>query len=336
MKRIIMLIMVMISFVVAVNAQRPLVTLSHNGELSFFSNLSALEDAINKAENGDIIYLSEGQFTTTADTIKITKRLSFIGCGYDSRIMTPILVNMKNNTAPEMKTPLFDGLQLATLKFLQDTIATNSTINAEIRKCYIRNLYNPFYAAKNFIIDRCYLSYAYFDGLESNQSNLTVQNSKIFAGHSMYYITIINCNVYQLSYLPKIAISSILGLATSTPGGSYNKFYLSKGTPAPSLYNSFYMNSYWTDNNYNGKTGFAKAYNCYYSNINILDEKVSANVDLGAKGYLGEDGRRIGIYGGEFPFSENPSVPTVDSEKSSVEYDADANKLKVTITVKEN
>ena len=80
-------------------------------------------------------------------------------------------------------------------------------------------------------------------------------------------------------------------------------------------------------------------YDCFYDaggDDGLFDDKLDCTINLEEKGYFGEDGTVVGVYGGEFPYSETPTVPTVDSAKSSVEYDKDGNKLNVTITVAPN
>ena len=67
-----------------------------------------------------------------------------------------------------------------------------------------------------------------------------------------------------------------------------------------------------------------------------MDDNLECTLDLVSLGYLDENGTQVGVYGGDFPFSETPSVPTVDSAKSSVVYDSEANQLKVTISVAPN
>ena len=312
----------------AVSAQRPLVTLSHDGNLSFFSTLSAFEDAVEAATDGDIIYLSEGQFTTSADTVKINKRLSIQGCGYKSRVMCHLKIDLKKVTGDELDLPLFDGVRLRTLVFEADSLSRSKTNNADIRKCYIESVTNGGYAAKNLIVDRCWIKYFAADG--ASQSNVTLQNSKIEQFPSMAYsysyaygvnyLTVINCNIAKLFCLPKVTISSILGYVGFT--------YYAQGQP--SLYHTLY---------YNSLPSVAICDSCYDSSVQ--NGVTWSNCELSESyllnhNYLGQDGTVIGVYGGEFPFTENPSVPTVDSANSSVEYDAESNKLNVTITVLPN
>lgn len=324
MKRFFTMIVAVCAFFAA-SAQRPLVTLSHEGNLSFFSTLSAFEDAMEAAVDGDIVYLSEGQFTTMADTVTINKRLSIQGCGYKSRVMCHLKMDMRNVTGDELELPLFDGVRLRTLEFEADSLSRNKTHNAEIRKCHIENIYSAGFAAKNFIIDRCLINY--FSASGSEKSNVTILNSKIKwasctssdAYSSFSHVIIINCNIVNVGYLPKVTISSILGRA-SDPSTYY------KIDESAAMYNTLYygadcrIEEVMMDQCYNGAPEFDDYLNCI-SNLTP---------------YKGQDGTVVGVYGGEFPFTENPSVPTVDSANSSVEYDAESNKLNVTITVLPN
>ncbi|MDE6562014.1 MAG: hypothetical protein K2K75_11590 [Muribaculaceae bacterium] len=325
MKRFLTMI-VAVCAIFAASAQRPLVTLSHDGTLSFFSNLSAFEDAISAATDGDIIYLSEGQFTTAADTVKINKRLSIQGCGYKSRVMCHLKIDMRNNTADEIYHPLFDGVRLRSLLFAADTLNRIKTHNAEIRKSYIEKIDYIGYAAENVILDRCWIKH--FDADGASGSNVTLQNSKIeevpegvqdYCLH-MAYVTVINCNFGRINYLPKVTISSILGYASTVNG------YRAYGSPA--LYNTLTYQTLPSGTISDG---------CYISQSFSLDDNCEVDEStLKTNNWLGQDGTVVGVYGGEFPFTENPSVPTVDSANSSVEYDTESNKLNVTITVLPN
>lgn len=330
MKRFITMIVAACAFF-AVSAQRPLVTLSHDGNLSFFSTLSAFEDAMEAAVDGDIIYLSEGQCTTKSDTVKINKRLSIQGCGYNSRVLCHLKVDMKEVVGEETDLPLFDGVKLRTLEFVKDSLSRNKSHNVEIRKTYIENMVNCGYAAKNMIIDRCWIESLNATG--AYESNVTLQNTKVdrleyspaygaYGSSSLgsAALTVINCNIKSLGFLPKIAISSILG--SSLDRGSYS----SSGTP--SLYNTLTLEEVGSSVVKNG---------CYINYQFTFNDKCEVDEsELNSNGWFGQDGTVVGVAGGEFPFTENPSVPTVDAGNSSVEYDAESNSLNVTITVLPN
>ena len=331
MKRFFTLIAI-ISITLVAMAQRPLVTLSHDGELSFFSSLSAFEEALDAAQNGDIIYLSEGNFTSNANVIDIEKKVSIVGCGYKSHILANIQVDLRSNpTDDSIQSPMFDGVRLQKLTFYNHSDSRKNLKNVEIRKSWIRELNHGGFAGNDFKIDRCRIEIAEFDGANSN--NTYVSNSKIgeiigaSGGHA---INVINCNIGKAHYCPRSVISSIIGGGTGYTTG-INGGLLSTGTH--SIYNSWLPD---IDILYNKDNFYIE--NCYfeYPEGGLLDENYEATVDLLEKGYLGEDGTVVGIYGGEFPFSETPSVPTVDSTNSKVEFDAENNKLNVTITVAPN
>ncbi|MBD5358847.1 MAG: hypothetical protein HDR88_17970 [Bacteroides sp.] len=322
MKRIFALIAVISVFLGAM-AQRPLVTLSHEGELSFFSNLSALDDALNAAVNGDIIYLSEGKFTSSSSTITINKLVSIIGCGYKSHILADLSVSMPN---PEDKLDLtlFDGVRLQKVNF-SGTCPNN--INATISKTWIRNLIDGGDAGGNNLYTKCLIEKASFNG--ANTHDTYIENSKIGVidssnGNS---IQVINCNIGEAYYCPLTVISSII-----QEGSASGNKLLGANSTTHAIYNS------WLPKSILGSSNII-TYDCYFDVPEdgiLLDDDLEATVDLQEKGYLGEDGTVVGVYGGEFPYSVYPSVPTVDSANSSVEYDADNNKLNVTITVSPN
>ena len=75
MKRFLSLIVAVCAFL-AISAENPMVTLSHNGELSFFTNLTAFESAYSASEHGDTIYLSQGEFVLNGGSLEIKTLLS--------------------------------------------------------------------------------------------------------------------------------------------------------------------------------------------------------------------------------------------------------------------
>lgn len=184
-------------------------------------------------------------------------------------------------------------------------------------------------AGKSITYDKCFIESANFNSTFSHSSatvgsTILVKNSKIKKGSYLYNITAQNSNISFEEYLPMTSISCILRYT-----GNYQPlFYKSSGCHTiNSLCNFDYLsNDYFHD--------------CYYVTENSNDgtilfgDDMNCLIDLEKAGYLGEDGTIVGIYGGEYPFSENPSMPTVDIANSSVVYDAENNKLKVSITVK--
>lgn len=313
MKRFLTLI-VAVCAIFAAYAQLPMVTLSHNGELSFFTNLGAFKAAYNAASNGDTIYLSEGDFILDGGSITIMKRLNIVGNGYNTHILGDIEINMVGNENAEMEAPLFDGVRLDVLKF--NTSGSRNMGESEIRRSWIRKITYPDYAGTDVLYDNCYIeSMSFYNG--GSSGNVMIRNSKIGYIESGYEATVVNCNINKAEYFPRSMFSSILNNESSClTSGKCSIHY--------SLLRFDHKNTNLTK------------YDCYLdAESSLLDDKLETTIDLAANGYLGQDGKTVvGIYGGEYPFTENPSVPTVDTDNSSVEYDSTSNKLKVSITVK--
>ena len=338
MKRILTILAAVMALTLTAAAQRPMVTLSHDGQLSFFTSLSALQEALDSAQNGDIIYLSEGKFASNSSDITIDKRLSIVGCGYKSHILANLKIDMERNTA-YMDAPLFDGVRMQTLDFSGIAASRTNLNNVDIKKCWIRELSRGGYAGKNFNIDRCYIETAEFTGATSN--NTVLQNTKIETIDNTsdnYAIQVMNCNIHKAFWCPKIVISSIINEGGTSTGNGIGSWYYLKPNGSHIIYNSL-LGSQRMLQDINGTIKNITTYDCFYDNggeTGLFDDKLDCTINLEEKGYFGEDGTVVGVYGGEFPYSETPTVPTVDSAKSSVEYDKDSNQLNVTITVAPN
>lgn len=316
MKRIVTIIAAITMLVAGMTAQtRALATLSHEGQLTFFDKVSALEDAIEAAVDGDIIYLSDGKFGASQQSITIqNKKISIVGNGYNSHIIPNIKFDFRSEQSEVTLTaPLFDGVRLEKLEFC-DSYGNKSVQNVEIKKCMINEISTDY--ADNIIIDRCKISY--YEG--SSYKNISVYNSKIdtFRGRKCEIVE--NCNIQVVSnYSPSYILNSIIAEDATPSGGIYENCIISN----PS--------DYLISNN-----EFRNCYDLSSESVSVLDDNLECTIsDMSP--YVGIDGTVVGIYGGEwFPYSETPSVPTVDSAKSSVEYDKDNNQLKVTITVAPN
>ncbi len=315
MKRFLCMFVAVCAFLAA-SAQHPMVTLSHNGELSFFTNLTAFEAAVDSAKNGDTIYLSEGHFTLSRGKITIKKPLNIIGNGYGSHLLGDLTIQIPSASKVSMTAPLFDGVRIDYLTFTESPLD-----EVEICRCWIKKLGSGATAAKNVTFDKCYIQNSQFNG----NGTVLVTNSKIIGLNSsddwMENITAINCNITQAHTYPRTMISCIFKLHSTTGqpnvvGGTHSiiKSVLDFNPTSTNVYKN----------------------DCYYysdDSVPLLDENLECPLDLTELGYLGQDDTVVGIHGGEYPFSENPSVPTVDTANSSVEYDAEENKLKVSITV---
>lgn len=309
MKKILSIIVVMCSFCVAM-AQNPMVTLSHDGQLTFFTDLGAFNSAVSVASEGDTIYLSQGSFILTGGSCSLQKDLNIVGNGYDSHILGELVLSGSTTSRPDY---LIDGVRIDHIHFYEN----NYVNKAEIKRCMIGVLEYGCTVYNDVLYDKCVIEKADFTGY----GNVVVQNSKLAKVTSGYNIDkAVNCNIDSISYYPSAMISCILKNGTSEPKVSTNS--------NPSIINSLL--------DFTPSASRVTTLGCYFytGSETLLDDDMECPLDLTTLGYLGEGGTVVGIHGGEYPFSENPSLPSVDAKKSSVEYDAASNKLKVSITVK--
>ena len=209
MKRLFTLIVAACAFF-AVSAQNPMVTLSHDGELSFFTNLNAFQSALDSAKNGDILYLSRGEFILNSGNCTISKHVSIVGNGYESHILGNILIRMTSSYDSE--APLFDGVRLDELKFENGGNYPQYLGKVEIRRTWIRSfLFGG--CCKELKIDKCFIETADYYKTSVN-SGIMVKNTKMkmassYSGY-LYNVVAQNCNISFGSYLPLTAISCIL------------------------------------------------------------------------------------------------------------------------------
>lgn len=318
MKRIFTLI-ALIGMMAAAYAQRPVATLSHEGKLTMFTSGRCFGEAHDAAVDGDTIYLSNGTFTDLGLTT-VGKRVSFIGNGRRTYIAAELEVSLSSES-DSLVSALFDGVYIESLKI-------NGPIkNVEIKNCKIQKLDLATNSADKYdtTIDRCEIYEFKTDG---NTNGYEAYNSKIasFTGtpSSVKGARLFNCHLIMpddfVGYISSSIIYSELNQSTN-----YNRILEKCIIMGPY---SFLPQEEGVRGCYINPTGDGNKY---------FDENMNFNGLATLDGYVGIDGTEVGIYGGEwFPYTEEPSLPTVDKEKSTVEYDATENKLKVNITVTAN
>lgn len=325
-----------IIFAATIAAQKPLATVAHEGKLTFFDSFTAFDDALDNAVNGDTIFLSSGNFTSNSESVTIKKRVSIVGNGYDSFIVPDLHIDMSGNPDSYMDAPLFDGVRLKLLSFNMGfpslSTSRDNLYKTTITNCYIKNLDCAGNAGNEVLIDRCFIEFVDCDYASDN--NTLFQNCKIveLSGSDGHAIFVNNCNIGKAYYCPRSLSSSIIQAGTVYGSLSYNGNHIITNSlfPSSTIFNA-YQDSIGTNFLLN---------DCYFDDNDghnsFLDENLECTIDLAGKGYVGEDGTVIGVYGGYTPYTETPSVPTVDASKSSVQYDKENNKLNVTITVAPN
>lgn len=295
--------------------------LDHNGTVTLYDGL---QEAINASTDGDVIYLTLGTFK---GPFTVSKKITIRGSGETSIIDGDVSISIPG--APKLTSPVLEALTVS------GTVTINSEVNDMIlRKSKIGNI-TIGANVDGAVLDRCYITNTLT--LSSYIKGMTVVNTKLFhvkaLSGSTQNTTFVNCNFYQLhtsNFSGTIINSIIQGKRNDYNGGS--GYLLNSTVILNSLINTHTSDGY--SNNFTiGSSSVAQG--CYKENVfGLLDSGCACKYDtstLQSKGYLGSDKTVVGIYGGETPYTLEPSVPKVTS--SSLDLDLEKKELNVKLTV---
>lgn len=323
-----------------------LATLSHDGTISAFYGANALKLAVTAAEDGDAITLSSGQF----NAVNITKAVVLRGAGMsvstdsiNSHEPTIIQGSFTINVADSIEERLtMEGL------YVNGGVTFSGTLkNAQFLKCRFQN----FLAATNAVItNTSFIHCRFYKGYKQN------------ANSNAYFINCLVCGPNSPSTSSSIEFDNCFvkfesGLTDYYAKNTVNTYYK----------NCIIQTVAWNDEDMQIPAN-CTAYNCvgvgsartvftnmnsknstnkYVSTINSVFKTYSAtaaetyindsyNFELtqtAATTYLGTDGTQVGVYGGNLPYDENPTIPQITKCNVASKSTADG-KLSVDIEVK--
>jgi hypothetical protein len=290
-------------------------TLNHKGQISTFYGANALSQAHDHAINGDVITLSTGSF----NGVDITKAITIRGAG--------IGMDTTNNTLPTIinsnftiNVPVNDTTNLILEGIYHNgSISYSQAKHPMFIKCRFYNFYRQ--SSHGNIIDATFMhckfvgDYVILDGsgaifnsilnYEPEISNFTITNSIILQEYG--YITkstLINCiiGVYDGSLdASNYALNSI-GYANGLDGGSYD---------GEDIFAELPLNS---TNKVVHKDSIFATFKTEYDNdmgVIIVPDNEWFKLSNTGKSYLGNDGKEVGIYGGNMPFDPRTTTPQI-------------------------
>lgn len=309
--------------------------LQHNDEVTPF-DANKVQDAVDAAVDGDIIYLSEGTFKS----FNVTKMITVRGVGETSVVNGNVTINIPNTptlTNPVLETLAVNGSvtvssAISNLLFRQCKISSSLSLTktlsgGKIEKCQIGSV-SFSGTIRDLIIDRCKITSSFT--LSSSIQGMTVFNTNIYnlsANDVTNNTNFINCNLCfsNTDYFSGTIINSIV----------YHDSSYSKTINSTDFINTLIKSSYYDTSNWLtyylslGSSCFTQ--DCYFVSTSSLDTDPS---NLQSNGYLGTDGKVVGIYGGDNPYDKNMLVAKVPKVTSSdLEVDLEQKKLNVTLTV---
>lgn len=293
--------------------------LEHNGEVTLYDG-DKVQDAINAASDGDVIYLTLGTFKP----FTVTRQITIRGTGDTSIIDGDVTISMPG--APKLTSPVLESLAVS------GTVHVGAQVDDMIiRKCKIAN-FTIGAQIDGAVIDRCYITSALT--LSSYIKGMTVVNTKLYSvkanSGATQNTTFVNCNFYQL--YPDYFSGTIINSIIQSPQNTYSSFTLSSTVLLNTAINRSNMDG--SDKFIIGSSSVTQ--DCYISNFgrNYVVSECECKDDtytLQSKAYLGTDGTVVGIYGGDTPFTLDPTVPKVTN--SDIKLDTKTKKLNVKLTV---
>ena len=323
-----------------------LATLSHDGTISTFYGTTALKDAVEKAETGDAITLSAGQFLAT----NITKAITLRGAGMSTRndsinshessivqgtfsiniadslserlIVEGIYFNSAITYEGKLRNALFMKNRFQTIQagtsatmvnssFIHCRIANGITLtsnsNANLINCVVWNPLNKETTGSNFEFDNCVVTMP--DG--ENVVFSYYKNCFIMVGTTAGA-------AYPSDAIPASCVATHCVGTTNYGSSSSN-------------YNDIFYNI-WSKNQTNvNVASYSRILKT--GNMSYNDTENFALTATAQTTYLGTDGKEIGIYGGSIPYEEDPTTPQITKCNVAAKSTADG-KLSVDIEVK--
>lgn len=323
-----------------------LATLSHDGEISTYYGATALRDAYNASQHGDIITLSSGSFSA----VNIEKALTIRGAGMQ--------VDTVAKTYPTVITGDFtisipDSIeQRLTMEGLYHNSRIN--VNGTLKNAsFLKNRFYGFTAKnsstrmKNLTFIHCRIASYFFLPEESSAScvNCFISNAYSYSSTSSNF-EFTNCvlrnsgnmSVYYYStsswsYMSNIISSTFNNcIIYAVNGGSSSDKISSSCTAYYCVGKSSYSIFEGIPNTTNTRlTGDLNTLFKTYTGSYNDNETFELTDDAKTK-YKGADGTEVGIYGGNLPYNPTPSNPQITKCNVAAKSTADG-KLSVDIEV---
>lgn len=291
--------------------------LQHNGEVTLYDG-DKLQDAVNAASDGDVLYLTLGSFKP----FNVTKKITIIGTGETTIIDGDVNISIPGSA--KLTSPVLEALAVS------GTVNVGAQVDDMIiRKCKIAD-FTIGAQVDGAVLDRCYITHALT--LSSYIKGMTVVNSIVYGLYAnsgaTSNTTFVNSNLY-------------LSNCNNFSGTIINSIVRHIGNSGKTLNSTVLLNTLIMTYRYSNDNSYSSSYSSDILNIGTSSVRQgcytityisdSSTSSLQSNGYLGTDGTVVGIYGGDTPYTLEPSVPKVTS--SDLKLDMEQKKLNVTLTV---
>jgi len=310
MKKILLSVVCLVVGIQCVMAQVAICALHHEGNVTIYS-AAGLQTAIDNAVAGDTIYLSEGAF----GGFNVTKPIAIIGAGQTTSISGMATIGSNSGN-------MESGLLLNGLCFISDLTFNGLVNGARISQCKISGT-TSITAAEDSGIEILHTQMGSLVlGNGCNVKELSVVSSKISEvsgfGKSAGSVNFVNCNIGESEN------------GDGETNNVYNNCIIEDTHTAYHAGYGTYVNCLLPSGDYSSNS-FTLA-NCYQTSSFSLDDDLNCSMsdsELQSNGYLGTDGKVVGITGGDSPFTL--VMPFLQVVEHSYEVDQAERKLRVNL-----
>lgn len=298
----------------------PTVMLRHNNQSTMYAYYQ-VQNAVNAAEEGDTIYLTEGTF----QPFNIDKRIMVRGAGPTTMIEGSCEINISGSK--ELSMPVLDAMC-----FLGDITVTQAPRQLTFRKCKMANVIFSDSEFHDVKIDRCWITNRL--NLPSNVKEFNAFNSKIqilyphdYSGGQAIFE---HCNIVEICapITGGVFRSCRIQCCTSLSNQITNANLIGCTLNSCTLYWDNPTKSITTGKVYSHVAGDDQTVreNCIEWSNNSTGIEYNQTLHISAL-----DGTYVGAYGGQHPFNQYPEVPGVTQHQISI--DAATKTMTVKLTV---
>lgn len=303
----------------AQSAYATFAALQHEGKLMSFTGIDALKEAVEAAEDGDVITLSSGLFNGDCT---ITKAITLRGAGMtgpDATRLTGAGRLDVSITGAEDKTLIIEGIDTGIYGITCSLTEPKSLGQLIVRKCFV---------AEHLIIE----------GVD----NIVISNCKI-QELRVAYLSSLNCYNSLVSYSSFGGYGSAIFkncIVSAGPMASYEDcvcYAMTSWWAGCSVTNTIYVLENGEEvltspihKNVSYVNGWSSIFD-WNQESSLLDIDVMRSFDYKTKSDIDPS---IGIYAGQFPFSPKLDLPTIKSISVSKQTDGDG-KLGIDVEIED-
>ena len=328
MKRTVIFIYFLLTVLMSANADSGKIGLESGGSIKLF-DATRLQDAINAAHDGDVIYLSDGSFGYwDSSPIVINKPVRLRGVGNTgSQLYSKVIIDIDGN--PTLSSPIAEGV------YFSNSVSVSKMLTGlEFKKCKISVLHFGD-DMPSALIDRCWIADT-LDLSNLKTNNIRIKNSKVGCLYSNYNrdcaCTFINCNIANTYadncwYVEANFVNCILDctdVRNSEYSGHVNSSFV-LNTLKTLIRDGwdYYENEYYYMEGNTNQLIYSDC-SCFFSAGRLKE-----------LGYLGTDGTVIGIEGGENPYTLEVS-PSITQWSFQTDETKDNVTVNISVTSKNN